>query len=762
MKKIMVIICFSISFILCGILVNTNSALSDEKQTMTMTEFYESGAESAKNMIITIGSKEELMLFNTYLREGKDTDRGTFRLTSDIYWSDYRFRYDRASDRIGVYKGESLEVVYKWEIDKKENTLKAREYKDFVTEEENTGEKYQFDADYWTLGEYNDYSKLKIMGDFDGNHHTIYGFFLADPLFYRMYGNIENLTLSSVYSERDGNLVYELYGNIQNCKIEDGYGFCGMVDHVSGEVVIEKCDVDAYLIDDGFSNGYIGMILGIVYGEGKIEIRDITTSGKIIGNRKDTVGGIAGSLSPDYMVSCKSDVDIEGNFIYAGGIAGVCSGYRNIVKNCINEGNITVGGSIGAGGIFGYSGGVLSNITMTQCINKGEVKAKGKCGGIIGKIDSHNCIEIKNCTNEGNIYAMGEAELQSSILEVKPCSGGIVGDIIKSQPFSSGFYQMEIENCINHGNIFSIEGYAGGICNEAKTETPADSDVCISNCYTTGEIICEDGKSGEIAGISYGSLQYCYYSKRENSQPVGIQEGGTVTDIYAVTEDQLLGRETDTEIAPAGHAKAYTLKDALNNWVKASKKEGIYYWVDEKKGPMWKEGIRLPEITPEVTPTPTPTPIETPAPTAKPTPVPPTPVTSTPKPAPTATVKPAAVTTPVSSPSGKPETKKKAKAKKMRAPAFTLKKKKTSSGRRYVRIRLKKYEGKYIEIKVKKKKKFYRLKLKNSNIKKNKKVFNFSYSSQKGTLTFQIRTYVKKGKKKIYSKKSKKKRIRLS
>lgn len=98
----------------------------------------------------------------------------------------------------------------------------------------------------------------------------------------------------------------------------------------------------------------------------------------------------------------------------------------------------------------------------------------------------------------------------------------------------------------------------------------------------------------------------------------------------------------------------------------------------------------------------------------------------------------------------------------MRAPTFTLKKKKTKSGRRYVRIRLKKYAGKYIEIKVKKKKKFYKLKLKNNNIKKNKKIFNFSYSSQKGTLTFKIRTYVKKGKKKVYSKESKKKRIRLS
>lgn len=88
MKKVITIFCISMSFILCGIMVNKNFSLSDEVNTMTMTELYESGASSAKDMVITIESKEE-----------RKTDGSTFCLTKDIYWSDYEFRYNEKSDR---------------------------------------------------------------------------------------------------------------------------------------------------------------------------------------------------------------------------------------------------------------------------------------------------------------------------------------------------------------------------------------------------------------------------------------------------------------------------------------------------------------------------------------------------------------------------------------------------------------------------------------------------------------------------------------
>lgn len=231
---------------------------------------------------------------------------------------------------------------------------------------------------------------------------------------------------------------------------------------------------------------------------------------------------------------------------------------------------------------------------------------------------------------------------------------------------------------------------------------------------------------------------------------VGINQQGIINDVYEITQEQLLGTETARQIAASGYADAFTLKDALNNWVQGQKSGQYCEWMDGIRGPMLVEDTsNVP--TPEPTPTPTQKPTPEPTPVEKPTPEPPS------------AVKPDQTSIPV--PVQKPQSskkKKKAAVKKMRAPTFTIKKKRLSSGRRYVKIQLKKYEGKYVEIKVKKKKKYYILKLKNSKIKKNKKVFNFSYSSQRGTLTFKLRTYIKKGKKRIYSKESKKKRIRLS
>ena len=67
------------------------------------------------------------------------------------------------------------------------------------------------------------------------------------------------------------------------------------------------------------------------------------------------------------------------------------------------------------------------------------------------------------------------------------------------------------------------------------------------------------------------------------------------------------------------------------------------------------------------------------------------------------------------------------KKKKLKAPTFSLKKKKAKSGKRYIQIRLKKYKGKYMEIRVAEEKElrgtiyhtvFYKIKLKSSDIKK--------------------------------------------
>ena len=135
MKRVAAYICISISFMVCAIMIYPDSVLSYEKKTMTMTELYESGNQPFIKVDITIGTKEELLLFRDYIEKKRDTGGITFSLINDIYWSDYEFKYDKQSDRMGVYKNNVLEVVYGWELNEDREFFVVKEYKDFETRE---------------------------------------------------------------------------------------------------------------------------------------------------------------------------------------------------------------------------------------------------------------------------------------------------------------------------------------------------------------------------------------------------------------------------------------------------------------------------------------------------------------------------------------------------------------------------------------------------------------------------------------------------
>lgn len=799
MKRVAAYICISISFMVCAIMIYPDSVLSDEKKTMTMTELYGNWEQASTDVEITIETKEELCLFRDYVKARRDTSGITFSLINDIYWSDYEFRYDKQSDRMGVYKNNVLEVVYGWELSKVneyhggEQFYVTKEYKDFVTEEENKGEKYQFDADFWITPDWT------MDGNFEGNNHTIYGFLLKGSFLKTFNGNISNLMLSDVYSENAaGVLIQEAdSADITNCRIEHGYVYknefneldMGMIGTMNNGNIMD-CQVDACFVYEGKEvhncGGDAGMLIGDAHNVTKICNNSVKGTMKIRG--LGDAGGIVGDISYEdcsdgyaEIRSCRSNVDIDATYklgMRAGGIVGDLKLERGNVKiiDCQNEGSVRT--ELAAGGIVGHIYCYEGNMIICACINRGEIKnpdvVEGS-GGIVGHARGNVwTLYIMNCTNQGSIFSLTSA-------------GGLVGRFTNRyeedpQP------RMRLQNCCNQGEVHGGDrtGAAGGLCNVMYLTDESNESVMITNCYNSGTVENGNEEKGMIAGLLYhGSIWNCYYANGGSCQAVGIKQGTIIDDVYEVTQEQLFGTETAKRIGVSGYANVFTLKDALNNGVHGQDSGQYCEWIDGIRGPVMAGDIGdVPDIgsmptltpppTPTETPTPPPTPTEMPTPTLTPTKSPitptgrptltPTPIpTEKPTPEPPSAVKPDQTSIPV--PVQKPQSskkKKKAAAKKMRAPTFTVKKKRLSSGRRYVKIQLKKYAGKYVEIKVKKKKKYYILKLKNSKIKKNKKVFNFSYSSQRGTLTFKLRTYIKKGKKRIYSKESKKKRIRLS
>ena len=101
----------------------------------------------------------------------------------------------------------------------------------------------------------------------------------------------------------------------------------------------------------------------------------------------------------------------------------------------------------------------------------------------------------------------------------------------------------------------------------------------------------------------------------------------------------------------------------------------------------------------------------------------------------------------------------------LKRPSIILKKGKTSQGVYYIRIKLKKYSGKYINIYVKTKRKndrvFKKIKLKNNEIKSNKSGFKLKYNGKKTTIYVKVKTYVIKNNKKVYSKFSPVKSVKI-
>ena len=101
-----------------------------------------------------------------------------------------------------------------------------------------------------------------------------------------------------------------------------------------------------------------------------------------------------------------------------------------------------------------------------------------------------------------------------------------------------------------------------------------------------------------------------------------------------------------------------------------------------------------------------------------------------------------------------------AKKTKWKAPIFKLSRKVSRQNQKYIQVTLKKYKGKYVQVWVKiEGQRYRRIKLSENRISKLHGKLKFKYSFSNKKRYFKLRTYGKKNGKKVYSAKSKGKRI---
>ena len=225
-------------------------------------------------------------------------------------------------------------------------------------------------------------------------------------------------------------------------------------------------------------NDTIGGIVGYVANGGVLE--NLTNYATVSG--VSTLGGVVGNAEnkASTVINCVNYGSVTGSSYIIGGVAG--SGGHDII-NCVNYGNVTSTANDCVGGI---AGSTKNTGSIQNCYNYGEIKARGKIGGIVGQANKL----IEDCANYGSVsgtWAMG----------------GIVG-------YTKSSDSVRIVDCVNNGSITASSTGVGGIFGilETKGDTSVEGRATITGCTNNGSVEGSWGVGG-IAGDTIGVTSQC-------------------------------------------------------------------------------------------------------------------------------------------------------------------------------------------------------------------------------------------------------------
>lgn len=292
-------------------------------------------------------------------------------------------------------------------------------------------------------------------------------------------------------------VVFKSLGNLtfNNCSIYTPYISAGsqaglwIYNANKGSVTMNNCSNEGYEIYLGYT-----------------EKTDEET-GDTIQVPYTVVPSVAGSYVAGYinyayvnvtMTNCVNNLNISAHY---NGTAGHWSGFVNnfqkgalYMENCVNNGDISVGGLTIGGAIVGRTGsaGGITSFKLINCVNNGNI-TRGT--GVAGVTSNHGYGAITGHTASDGVYVVDGCVNTGNMTGATGCIGGIIG-------FAEGTATKEIKNCANYGNITSIaNAEAGGIIGQLRLNGSID------NCKNFGAISAANYNGG-IVGRAYGASTY--------------------------------------------------------------------------------------------------------------------------------------------------------------------------------------------------------------------------------------------------------------
>ena len=344
---------------------------------------------------------------------------------------------------------------------------------------------------------------------------------------------------------------------------------------------------DGIIYDLSISNGTIQSSeskLGVLAGTnngiiencnslGNIDITSTArgTLGNIADNTDDyggAVGGIAGfNSSKGKISSCNSKADITALKL----VGGICGDNRGIIEDCVNDGNIECDGlqktqfeylSCQCGGIVGSNGNNTDlNEIVRNCVNNGEIIVHGMSGAGIAGL---NTSLIENCQNNGNItsdYARFGGIVGENWGKISQSCNNAIIESTCTEPIISEGYESSgkngmiggicglslglIEDCYTTSNSYVISIYlsfVGGICGVLSDNDMSKiyNTTNIERSYNLGKVTGIENVAGIVSKIGYSVSTSNYinscYNKGEingNTRVAGIT--ASVVDVGSIS-----------------------------------------------------------------------------------------------------------------------------------------------------------------------------------------------------------------------------------
>lgn len=358
---------------------------------------------------------------------------------------------------------------------------------------------------------------LRFDGSYDGKENKILNYSQAlnekTDGYTGVFGNVgdkgclRNINLKSGSLEGykyAAGVVGNLLGVIENCvngadvKSTGNTNAGGLIAYSAGKARITRC------VNEGNVSGYNTHVGGVASYVGSEVIVDSCINRGVVSaaTGKNTAGGIA-AVSAGKILNSINEGTVSGN-AYIGGIAAsyLCT---DSMTNCINKGIIKAESTYAAGIAAEFSG------KGKNLRNYSPIKANGYVGGLIASMktgatleNSANYADVEGIktANVGGVVAYSSGVIDSVANYCKTVKGAssVVGGIVG---YMSGNASTTM-NCVNHADVIATGTAAyrvGGIVGYCAST--------VSGCINHGTVSSESYSTGGIGGEAAGKVSKC-------------------------------------------------------------------------------------------------------------------------------------------------------------------------------------------------------------------------------------------------------------